>query len=417
MSNGTSDARWVTILAWCLVRSDEVFRAIGERYVETRAQQNARYAWLRPLELMWVARTIALTSDWSERALPGQRRVGPWVSANGKKPERFGMSYDQYARYRQSGVYGRYRVGLRKWPGMTTDGDGWTPAEACTELAEWLDNRLGHARPSFSLAGDEASGSVAKRMRNAPDRWWLTEWPSWSQRGRGADSNTLPRPRVESSMLPEARLLRPILFGDDSCGQRRTQMARVAAKRSSASHWQICKELSTSFGGDPALSGLPQFLRLADAGMELMDQVALVLKGNPFVPLRDAIRAPEMTEYIKQLVDAASAFKADAALEGLSSSAATRFADAIPARGTGDVLRALLQYHEVHGGGNRWFVLRGEKIEVRVPSSRGSSRYGFRLRQLCRIAEQCGVIASLPNSLRFEPRLATPDDEGAGADD
>src|SRR5438876_8037707 len=64
LSNRVRDGRWVTILAWCLARSQEVFHASGGRSVATRAQQRERYAWLRPLELMWVARTIALAEDW-----------------------------------------------------------------------------------------------------------------------------------------------------------------------------------------------------------------------------------------------------------------------------------------------------------------------------------------------------------------
>ena len=60
LNNRINDARWVTILAWCLARSHEVFHASGGRSVATRDEQRQRYAWLRPLELTWVARTIAL---------------------------------------------------------------------------------------------------------------------------------------------------------------------------------------------------------------------------------------------------------------------------------------------------------------------------------------------------------------------
>ena len=50
----------MTILAWCLVRSHEVFHAMGQRALATRDDQRERYGWLQPLELMWVARTIML---------------------------------------------------------------------------------------------------------------------------------------------------------------------------------------------------------------------------------------------------------------------------------------------------------------------------------------------------------------------
>ena len=51
LSNRVRDGRWVTILAWSLARSQEVFHASGRRSVGTRDQQRERYAWLRPLEI------------------------------------------------------------------------------------------------------------------------------------------------------------------------------------------------------------------------------------------------------------------------------------------------------------------------------------------------------------------------------
>ena len=97
LSNRVNDGRWVTILAWCLVRSHEVFHASGGRGVLTRAEAGNRYAWLRPLELMWVARTIGLASeDWQERSLAGQRRISPWYQAGKVFTNRFGMTEDQF---------------------------------------------------------------------------------------------------------------------------------------------------------------------------------------------------------------------------------------------------------------------------------------------------------------------------------
>jgi hypothetical protein len=88
LSNRIRDGRWVTILAWCLVRSQERYRAIGGHAVLTRAEQVHRYAWLRPLELMWVARTIALAKDWTDRPLAGQRRVRRWYNDDKQSTER-----------------------------------------------------------------------------------------------------------------------------------------------------------------------------------------------------------------------------------------------------------------------------------------------------------------------------------------
>ncbi|MEO6381548.1 MAG: hypothetical protein ABIO35_06000 [Nitrobacter sp.] len=151
LSNRVRDGRWVTILAWCLVRSQQVFHASGSRSVSTRADQNRRYAWLRPLELMWVARTIALAEDdWKERPLAGRRRVQSWYEDYSDRrdcADRFGMSVDQFRAYRQTGPYGAYRVAFRKWPGMTIGGDGWTPGPAVNKLAKWLEVREPHSLP------------------------------------------------------------------------------------------------------------------------------------------------------------------------------------------------------------------------------------------------------------------------------
>src|SRR5688572_20070045 len=141
LSNRVQDGRWVTILAWSLARSQDVFHASGRHSVDTRGAQADRYAWLRPLELMWVARTVALAEDWGERALAGRRRVAPWCEAyqDGRHaPDRFGMTSDQFRAYRQTGIYGAYRVAFRKWPGMTSGGNGWTPGKETNRLADWL---------------------------------------------------------------------------------------------------------------------------------------------------------------------------------------------------------------------------------------------------------------------------------------
>jgi hypothetical protein len=41
LSNRVSDGRWVTILTWCLARSQEVFHASGRRSVATRGTARA----------------------------------------------------------------------------------------------------------------------------------------------------------------------------------------------------------------------------------------------------------------------------------------------------------------------------------------------------------------------------------------
>ena len=64
---------------------------------------------------------------------------------------------------------------------MTVLGDGWTPEPATMRLAEWLDEGLGAAQPSWPLHasdGDEDSLSQrsAKLGRGEEHRWWLRQW-------------------------------------------------------------------------------------------------------------------------------------------------------------------------------------------------------------------------------------------------
>ncbi|HUY33648.1 MAG TPA: hypothetical protein VMV69_12935 [Pirellulales bacterium] len=242
LSYRVRDGRWVTILAWCLARSHAVFHASGGRSVETRNQQRLRYAWLRPLELMWVARTIALANDdWRDRSLAGQRRVRPWYEDDHQSTDRFGMSVDQFRAYRQTGMYSGYRIALRKWPGMTKGCDGWTPGPATNALADWLDEKLGSARPPRPLhagAGDEdrLSTRSAKLGSGEEHRWWLRHWKNFGEGGRSADKNTLASRRDEFTVLPEVHLLKPLVFGDDTSGKLRQKVAREVANASATEH-------------------------------------------------------------------------------------------------------------------------------------------------------------------------------------
>src|SRR5438105_3054941 len=92
LSNRTQDARWLSLLSWCLCVSDSApWRSeLGEASLRTRAGMARRYQWLRPLELLWVARTRELVGDEHTRVrqLPGIRAVRRW---DGSELERFGL--------------------------------------------------------------------------------------------------------------------------------------------------------------------------------------------------------------------------------------------------------------------------------------------------------------------------------------
>ena len=60
----------------------------------------------------------------------------PWYEDDKQSTDRFGMTEDQFRAYRQTGMYGGYRLAFRKWPGMTVLGDGWTPGPATNRVGE-----------------------------------------------------------------------------------------------------------------------------------------------------------------------------------------------------------------------------------------------------------------------------------------
>ncbi len=421
LSNRVQDGRWVTILAWCLARSQEVFHARGGRSVQTRQEQSERYGWLRPLELMWVARTIALAGDWRDRSLAGRRRVRPWYEEDGRSTPRFGMSPEQFRAYRQTGMYGGYRLAFRKWPDMTVYRNGWTPGPATHRLAKWMDFKLGAARPSWPLhLGDDHDGSPVKRNPNLglgdKHDWWLRHWTTFNAGGRHAEENTLPRLRADFAKLPEADILEPLVFGKDKHGNLRRKVALEIQKAAATDHFEVCNRLGDAFHSDATVKHLPRFTRLADAGMAAMDLIATAFDTKSSVALKDVAAGYGAADVCNELRSASDAWLKADAMQLRHVEQARRFASAITSRRPMECLRALLLHHEIHGGGLRWFVVRGGTVEARSRPQAGSSRYRFRLRSLCRLGAQCGVLRGMPAALRGDDE-AEEDDMAEGGDD
>jgi hypothetical protein len=317
-------------------------------------------------------------------------------------------------------MYGGYRVAFRKWPGMTVLGDGWTPAKAANDLAKQLDKKLGSARPPWRLHagyGDEGNLSTrsVKLSRGEEHRWWLRQWSAFDQGGKNADLNTLPRRKDDFQRLPEADLLKPLVFGEDRNGNRRQDVAREVEKVEARDHLEVCEHLGRAFSGDPALL-LPCFSRLADAGMAAMDLLAKSLQKDSRVRLADAAAQPQAARICDELLAAAQEWRQSARMQLRHIKTAHRFAGVIPSARPVECLRALVQHHETYGGGLRWFVLRNGWIEPRTPWRGGSSRYRFRLWSLCRLAAQCGVLRDMPSALLGD--VEAEDDEAVeGAND
>lgn len=405
LTNRTNDGRWISILAWCLSRSHEVFHASGGRSLTSREDQRYRYGWLQPLELMWVARTIALAkNDLETRPLNGRRSVAPWYREERKKSDRFGMTAKQLAAYRQTGLYGGYRLGFRRWPDMTQGGDGWTPGANTRKLARWVDDRLKGAQPSWRLFGagdDQNLSNTAKRGRENKHGWWLSKWGNFDQGWSSADAQTLPRPRDEFLLLPEATLLEGILFAQDTEGRIRRHVASAIAKSKAKSHIEICEHLASCFPNQPLVEALPRFSRLADAGMHAMDLIAQELGGETKKSLSDVVANPEAKTICDNLYEASRTWQSGKKPDARHIESVTMFSEAISSSKPEAVLRRVLEHHEQHGGGLRWFVLRGNDIEAKSPASLGSSRYRFRLLALSRLAIQSGVINKLPLDIKL----------------
>jgi hypothetical protein len=411
LSNRTEDLRWVTILCWCLYYSNLAWNLLRQNTLTGRRFAQERYAWLRPLELMWIARTQELAmGEWRGRQLPGQRSVASWLE-NNRRSSRFGLSPDQYGRYRQTGVYGAYRVAFRRWPGLSGIGDGWTPGTKCTEFAKFVQDKLGVAQLKI---GTRLSSRI---WQGRQDEWWLKTWSTFDRGSKRSAQATLPRRRDDFSPLEEADLIKPLLFGAVKQGNhqntethRRRNTVQVAATSSAGSHESLCDHLARNLRCDfPGLVILPDFTRLADAGMELMDAI--------FAALRDATSPNGLT--VGDLIDRRDIRNRSSSLRAMAKrwvgrshrddlrhvQAAHDFARSVHVSSNDRCVQELVSYHERKGGGVRWFVFRGGRVVPNIAvSDNSTARYRFRLWSLCRMAVQCRQIRSMPRALKPERR-------------
>jgi hypothetical protein len=420
LSNATSDARWISIISWCLRWSHVAWQNAGGVDLSRRDDQRARYGWLRPLELLWVART--LKSNQTTGQLRGIRSVTRWIAAMDERSPlpNFAMSPDQFRRYRQVGTYGAYRVVLRTVPGLTT-GDGWTPAETALKLAGLVneslprDARLEHEHfENGTKWGHWAGGEESS--------YWVERgWKAWGATTGGF----LPTPDdAIRKRLPEEerKLLEPAIFA--SASTRRVTAEVLAGAKTAKTHAELCDTLAASAALsakiEPAsLASLPAFTRFADSAMHAMRGVWNAINYD------DTKQAPE----VKKL---ASATGLDERLDRLREAGAawlrapgrstlphehvvTRLAESMQsAASTAEQLRVLARHHLEQGGGRRWFR---EQADTFVPlvadTGIAATDYRFRLWPLARLAAQCGV-ADMNNPLDALSRQE-PDDEEAAA--
>jgi hypothetical protein len=71
LSNRVRDGRWVTILAWCLARSHEVFHASGERSVATHLDHRRKRSVCQWARMKFNA-VSAIRSEGMQRSEQGK---------------------------------------------------------------------------------------------------------------------------------------------------------------------------------------------------------------------------------------------------------------------------------------------------------------------------------------------------------
>jgi hypothetical protein len=398
LSNATSDARWISLLSWCLQWSHVAWSKAGGGDLSRRDDQRARYAWLRPLELMWVDR--ALESGQTTGQLRGRRRIEQWRNG-GRKATNFSMSPDQFKRYRQIGMYGAYRVVLRKFPELTKDCDGWTPGQVGLELANLVNKSLGHARLEQAHF---KSGTKWGSWNDGDEAcYWLKR--GWQKHAHVEPPGYLPTPDdAASKQLPdqERQWLAGVLFAP---GSRQLTTADVLAKATHAgSHADLCDALAKSAERfnlpEPhgqALRTLPAFSRFADAAMRAMRQLWKEINQNKEKQAPDIQKLANTAELSKKLSlahDAGIGWLDGPTRESFPHyQVMTKLAEAMRAARTPlDQLRALANHHYEHGGGRRWFHEKDGMLAPLVPDTGiAASDYRFRLYALSRLAAQCGV--------------------------
>lgn len=413
LSSRTYDARWLTILSWVLVQANEAWRRYDRCAGSPQSHEHAMrlYGWIRPLELMWVARALALESrevlQGKLRQLPNRRAVEGWLQ-NPSRP-RFGLTESQFRRYRALGPYGAYRTVFRHIPGLTVAGDGWTPDVLAHELAALVDG---------PLSIDEGA-PTSRGKPPTPERYWPRAWTRWRTPGAGALTPEPLQP-LRPIGATEGRLIRSVLFeGENAQAKIRRRVAKLCAG-GPGQHLALCKQVVAGTAGmlPPEAASwvrhLPSYSAFADAAIEAVRAVWSIV-GNednpPRLGLAAVAKSDLVVDALEELVKPADAWARHACFS-------PEFAPALAlAKGLGrragstERLKSLIRHHLTYGGGRRWFSLDGsDVIREAPPASAPAAYYRFRLWTVARLAHQCRLTSGLPAILRADRESET--DEG-----
>lgn len=419
LSNRTMDGRWLSIMCWALQQAYAAWRVYGATenggFVEPREAAREIYSWLRPLELLWVARTVMMTGEdrGRGRQLPGVRAINRWVDGD-SKGERFAFEPSAYSRYRFTGVYGAYRVALRSLPGLTARGDGWRLGPLGTQLAELVNNKVQCSQPR----------NRGKGRKPDPERYWKDkfEWDSGQEK-------FLPTVLAEPKRLtdPEREYLKRALFSskegtevDCRNGMRRRAVVEAAARSSAITRHGLLADIARAVGRDKALREialLSPFCELADAGVEAMNACwTAVSKGDGigFARATDVLARTEVAHALDALKTAAERWQRDSGKGDRQVVVADAFAASMIKAGNNRMaqFQALERHHNQFGGGLKWLALDGDMVKP-LARTRGvdGSKYQFRIGPLCRLGVQAGIVGSMPAPLHNSDELSHEEDD------
>jgi len=393
-SKGTYDARWITILCWCLYVSKN---APLTHSLNTRNGKRERYQWLKPLELIWIAHALKHNNDTKGMQLPGRRGVQRWVDmdkTNQSKDRKFGLSTDQWGRYRNSGIYAIYRVSLRKLYGLTKNSDGWVLDDVGIELAKWMENKLSEINP------DE----IEIKPRCKPETHWRKN--VWNKLN---NKSTIFPTSSSNIILPkrEQKILKKALFCEGPDCVRRRIVVETIGKVEADTYSDLCshiaKKLEKTYDGND-LALLAPFSQFSDSAIDVFIEIISIMRENAEgtkITIIKLVENKNVQDKIRSLVDESNVWIKKSANIGnntkINFSLVNELAESISYKNKDEIgiLRVLINYHIVYGGGRKWFnIIDSDYLEL-ATSSRSNSKpnfYRFRLWQLARMAIQCGVI-------------------------
>jgi hypothetical protein len=412
LSNRTIDGRWLSILCWAVNQAYSARQALGvvkdDGAIASPQAARELYRWLRPLEILWVARTVKATDDRGKgRQLPGVRALRRWID-NEFRPSRFGFEPSAYDRYRFTGLYGAYRVALRSLPGLTIGRDGWRLDMLGRCLAEVVQE---HVRCG-------QTHRVTKGRRPEPERYWEHSF-KWHSRG----GDYLPTLLAQPKRLPKSErdFLSRALFSSHegsetqrAAGVRRRAVVEAAASSSATTRSGVLADVARALGKGKVVDQLrllSPFCELADAGVAAMNACwRVVTQGNSttigFARLSEALGTSEVCDALDVLASAAKRWHCDATRRF---AVADELAEGVLKAGDHrkQQLQAILRHHNRFGGGLKWVAIEGDTIKPLAPVTAGAaSEYAFRITALSRLGVQCGIIEEMPLALRTSAELA-----------